>query len=83
MTVSFNNEALRQFRKDIGMSLHNARIAKHYTLEKLSQLTGFSPDLLDRMEMGRNCITFDMMFIIAESLDVDPRQIIGRMEKAP
>ena len=46
------------------------RIAKKYTQEKLSELTGISTDYISEIERGKKLPSFKRFFKIAEALDV-------------
>jgi len=47
------------------------RNKKHLTQEKLSELTGISPDYLSEIERGKKTPSFKRMDLIANALDIE------------
>ena len=62
---------LRILRKIIGRNIHELRMERGFTLKKLSRHTNINPLKIDQYEMGKNEITLDKLFKIADALGVD------------
>ena len=63
---------LRALRQRIGRNIHDLRLKRKPTLEKLSRLSGLHPDTLDRLEMGKNEIGLDHIVRLAAAFKIAP-----------
>lgn len=67
---------LRLLRKNIGKNIHDIRLKKKITLEKLSNYTKISTRLLDHYEMGKGEIGFNQLLKICLALKVGVGSVI-------
>ncbi len=66
-----NRKELLAIRKMLGNNIRNIRLEKGITLKKLSKLSSISAETLDQYEMGKNQINFEILMIIANSMNAD------------
>ncbi len=61
---------IRILQKNAGARLQAVRLARRLTLEKLSRLTGLTPDTLDRLEMGKGEINLHHLMRLSIALHI-------------
>ncbi|MGE4351343.1 MAG: helix-turn-helix domain-containing protein [Bdellovibrionales bacterium] len=69
--MPYTRQLLRHLRRAIGRNMHEFRLKKRMTLERLSQTTGVPCNRLDQYEMGKNEVCLTHLVQIACALDVD------------
>ena len=72
------NEELRIIQKNIGNNIHETRLRKKITLNRLSRLTGLSMRLIDQYEMGKNNLRIRELFKISSALDVEIEHLLEK-----
>ena len=68
--------SLRQLRRTIGKNIHDMRIRKKLTLDKLSRRTNISSQKLDRFEIGKHELCLNHLVTIAAALHVNVSDLI-------
>jgi transcriptional regulator with XRE-family HTH domain len=69
-------QELKQLRKQIGMNIRYVRTTKEFTLRKLALRTQINANVLDQLELGKNTISFDLLYKIALALEVDMNRLL-------
>lgn len=68
----------KDLRRRIGRNIHAIRTRKQITLEKLSRLSGFSADTIDRLELGKDEVNVWHLMKLAEVLGVEEAALLAR-----
>ena len=63
-----------------GPILRRLRRERELTQERLSELVGVASPYICMLESGRKCPNLDMLFRLAEALDVRPGAIVDAMQ---
>ncbi len=65
----------------LGDELRVARLAAHWTQEKLAEEAEISRNYVSLLELNRKSPTVDMLFAVCEALGVSTTDLIRRVER--
>jgi transcriptional regulator with XRE-family HTH domain len=67
---------MTELSKVIGCSIRSKRKEKNITQESLSLQCGIDRSYMGRIERGEVNMTIDMLYKIANTLEVDPKELL-------
>ncbi len=68
---------LRVLRRQVGANIHACRLSKNVSLEKLSQRSGLSVALIDRLEMGGGEVELRDIISLAFALHISVDELLS------
>ncbi len=71
------NRIVRNLRRTIGQNIHERRKQRGVTLQKLANESHLSPDIIDRIELGKGEINLVHIARLAMALQVDLLSVLG------
>lgn len=74
--MDYHISHLRKFRVVLGANLVELREAKNLDVEQFCNLTGFSTQLINQLEKGKNFIHIDTLFKLACFHDVSVSRLV-------
>ena len=68
--MTFHQKKFRKMKKQIGQQIYVERSKYNLTLKQLGRRANLNPDTLDQYEMGKGKFNLDVLFRIANALNV-------------
>ncbi len=70
-------ETIEKRVRTVTLNIREQRLTKNYTQEYLAGKLGVSQNAYSKLELGITGLTIKRLFIIADTLDIDIKQLIG------